>query len=231
MPDLAAAGDVGNLDVVVALRDLVRGVRELEHRPREATRHVHRKQHRHEQAGEQRQPQALEQRRNTCRQLILRLRDDDGAPEAPAEVERPGDREVRPAGAGRLELELRLARLAQLVEVDDAGGEQARQCRVEEPARRLARALRREEQLQPADARDVVDAVARRLLELPSRRRVVLSGRDRGVEPRDAARLAAQLPARPVEGVRLEQLERNRGRDEAGRDHADEEQNRKLDAK
>jgi hypothetical protein len=213
------------------LRDLVRGVRELEHRPGEASRHVHRKQRRHEQAGEQREAQALEQRRDTRRQLILRLGHDDRAPEAPAEVERSCDREVRPAGAGRLELEFRLTSLAQLVEVDDAGGEQPRQSGVEEPTRRLARALRREEQLQPAHAGDVINAVARRLLELPTRRRVVLSGRDRRIEASDAARFAAQLRARPVEGVGLEQLEGDRSRDEAGRNHADEEQNRKLDAK
>src|SRR5204863_2974130 len=132
--------------------------------------------------------------------------------------------------AGRLELELRLARLAQLVEVDDALAEQSRQRRAEEPAGGLARALRREEQLQPADARDVVDAIARRLLELPPRRRVVLSRRDRGVEPRDASGLPPQLGARAVERVRLQELEGDRRRDQAGRNHADEEQNGKLDA-
>ena len=107
VPDLRPARDVRHVDVVLPLRDLVRDARELEHRPRQATRQIRGEQHRDDEPREQRNREPCEQRQHARRQLVLRLRDDERAEELLPEVERARDREPRAGRSGRLLEQLR----------------------------------------------------------------------------------------------------------------------------
>src|SRR5206468_8757529 len=82
------------------------------------------------------------------------------------------------------------------------------------------------EEIEPARDRDVVDAVARRVLELRRRNGIVRAVRLVDVETCDAGRLPPQLLFRASQRVRLEELERHDRGDEAAHDDPGEEERR-----
>ena len=86
------------------------------------------------------------------------------------------------------------------------------------------------EQVDARIDRNEVDAVAGRRFELRRRNGFVRPARLLGVEARESRRLPPQVGPRAAEGVRREQLERDRSGDEPKDDHPGEEQGRKLEA-
>ena len=221
--DLAAPRHVGHRDVVLALRDPVGRRREREHRLGDPARQVPGERAGDEQPDAERDEQELEQGEPAVRQLGLLLGDDQRAEVLPLELERLPDRLEGLALARRRELEgdhllavdERLPLVADLlaVELAQAGA-------VPEEDRRA----------------DVVEVRAGRLLELGTgevgRRAPLVDRAERGrlVELRQPLRLPPELGERLRAEVILEELDRDRGRDDARERDARQEERRQAEA-
>src|SRR5262249_36494466 len=155
-----------------------------------------------DEPAEQRERQPPEQRRNTRREPVLRLRDQERADErlilALAEVDRLRDREPRLLRAWKTQREVQDTTGPDRGEVDHVAAQLARV----RPGPR--------KQIDPGGAWDEVDGVAGRSFELRRRHGIVRAARLLDVEPRDAGGLATEIPLRAAQGVRAEELERDR---------------------
>ena len=220
MGDLVTRAHLGDVDVVPALRDLVRGPREREDRPRDAAREVEEQPRRDPEPDEERDPDPGEQRRPAPAELRLRLRDHELAEGLAPERDGLGDRQEHPLVAGRRELDLH-GTVRQRGETRPLEAEAAQ-------ARDLPREHGRSDVVEPGSSGRLQARRGKR-----RRRGALVDGLHRGalVERGQLPRLPPQVVDRLSLRVVLDEADRDRRRDDARDEHAREKQRREPEAK